>query len=238
MRYTTASEENSLAVTQAAEAMGCRVTRHAGRGQWHQLVIAGNGNRWHPAGAGAWLRRHGIFGQRSHEKRLPDAVFRLPNAQVATLLRHLWATDGSVTLRRAGSRGAARVYFSTCSAGLAGDVAALLLRLGIVARQRVVRSGGTRAVHTVDVSGAAMQQRFIETRGWIRPARRRRRGAASILAERRRHDQCRYLAEGSHAGRAASDAPARRHDPGHGVDARHGVWRQRALPLRAQPGGG
>jgi replicative DNA helicase len=172
MRYTTASEDNSRAVTVAAEAMGCRVTRHAGRGQWHQLVIAGNGNRWHPSGAGAWLRRHGIFGQRSHEKRLPDAVFRLPNDQIATLLRHLWATDGAVSLRRAGSRGAPRVYFSTCSAVLAGDVAALLLRLGIVARRRVVRSGGARAVHTVDVSGAAMQQRFVDTVGGFGPRTR------------------------------------------------------------------
>ena len=36
------------------------MTRHAGRGNWHQLVISGNGNRWHPAGVGAWLRELGV----------------------------------------------------------------------------------------------------------------------------------------------------------------------------------
>ncbi len=85
--------------------MGSTVSRHRGRGQWHQLVIAGNGDRWHPAGVGAWLKALGIFGQRSHEKRLPDDVFRLSNRQVALLLQHLWATDGCIALRKAGSAG-------------------------------------------------------------------------------------------------------------------------------------
>jgi replicative DNA helicase len=65
LRYTTASEANSSAVRDAAEAFGSTVTRYAGRGNWHQLVISGNGNRWHPAGVNAWLRSLGIFGQRS-----------------------------------------------------------------------------------------------------------------------------------------------------------------------------
>ena len=39
----------------------------------------------------------GLFGLRSHEKFVPDWVFALPKEQVALFLRHLWATDGSVT---------------------------------------------------------------------------------------------------------------------------------------------
>jgi len=170
LRYTTASEVNSRAVREAAEAeFGMRVARHAGRGNWHQLVLAGNGNRWHPAGLGLWLRELGIFGQRSHEKRLPEAVFRLDDEQVAVLLRHLWATDGAIFTRRDGSRRAHRVFFATCSPGLAGDVAALLLRLGIVARLRTVVHGANRPVHSVDVSGAEDQRRFLETVGAFGP---------------------------------------------------------------------
>src|SRR4051812_24095640 len=72
LRYTTASEDNSAAVTLAAEReFGCRVKRHAGRGNWHQLVISGNGTRWAPAGVNAWLREIGIWNQRSHDKRVP-----------------------------------------------------------------------------------------------------------------------------------------------------------------------
>jgi replicative DNA helicase len=170
MRYTTASEENSRAVAEAAQgAFGCTVKRYAGRGKWHQLLITGNGNRWHPAGVNRWLRDLGIFGQRSHDKRLPVDVFRFGNLQVGLLLRHLWATDGSISCRSAGAKGSDRVYFSTASEGLARDVAALLLRLGIVARIRSVLKASYRPVFTVDVSGAEQQARFLDSVGAFGP---------------------------------------------------------------------
>jgi replicative DNA helicase len=170
MRYTTASEENSRAVSEAAQGgFGCTVKRYAGRGNWHQLLITGNGNRWHPAGVNRWLRDLGIFGQRSHDKRLPQDVFRFGNAQVGLLLRHLWATDGCISCRSAGSKGSDRVYFSTASEGLARDVAALLLRLGIIARIHTVRKAGYRPVYTVDVSGAEQHARFLDSVGAFGP---------------------------------------------------------------------
>ncbi|MGH8293903.1 MAG: replicative DNA helicase [Steroidobacteraceae bacterium] len=179
--YTTASEKNSEAVRAAAERLGSTVKRYAGRGRWHQLLIGGNGNRWHAAGVGKWLKELGIYGQRSHEKRLPEQVFTLVDEQIALLLRHLWATDGSVTIPPAGARHAARVYFATCSALLAQNVAALLLRLGIVARLRVSPGvPGTRPLHTVDVSGAEFQRRFVETVGGFGP----RAAPIAVLAER------------------------------------------------------
>jgi replicative DNA helicase len=176
LRYCTASEENSEAVAQAARAMGSSVKRIAGRGAWHQLLISGNGDRWHPAGVGAWLKSLGMFGQRSHEKRLPGQVFQLANAQIGLLLRHLWATDGCVSLRRTGAEGSARVYFSTCSETLARDVQALLLRLDIVGRLRMTVQASARPVYSVDVAGADDQRRFLARVGAfgprVEPARR------------------------------------------------------------------
>jgi replicative DNA helicase len=162
LRYCTASADNSDVVTKAAHAFGSTATRVEGRGAWHQLVLGRNGNRWHPAGVGAWLKSLGIFGQRSHEKRIPEQAFALPNRQVALLLAHLWATDGCISLRRPGSRGAARVYFATCSEGLARDVMALLLRLSIVGRLRVTHQSGARPMYSVDVSGTDDQRRFLD----------------------------------------------------------------------------
>ena len=176
IRYTTASEENSDAVRQAAEAMGCTVTRHEGRGNWHQLVLSGNGDRWHPKAVNAWLCGLGIFGQRSHDKRIPSEAFRLADDRVALLLRHLWATDGSIHVRAEGQRGAARVYFATCSEGLARDVAALLLRVGIVGRIRTVRPANGRPVWNVDVSGADQQRVFLDRVGAF--------GSRSLAAQR------------------------------------------------------
>ncbi|MFO0459913.1 MAG: replicative DNA helicase [Burkholderiales bacterium] len=180
MRYTTASEANSDAVRASAEAFGCKVSRHAGQGAWHQLVISGNGDRWHPEGVGRWLKSLGVFGQRSHEKRLPEDAFRLDDAQTALLLRHLWATDGCIHVPPAGRRSAPRVYFSTCSEGLARDVAALLLRFGLVSRLRAVAQREHRPVWTVDVSGAAQQLVFLERVGAFGP----REAPAAVLRDR------------------------------------------------------
>ena len=162
LRYTTASEANSRAVTEAAEALGFRVSRHPGRGSWHQLVIAGNGNRWHPAGVGKWLKALGIFGQRSREKHLPEGIFRLDDDQLALFLRHLWATDGSITLS---ARGRGRIYFSTASRRLVDDVAALLLRFGIQARVKHIVARGGEGWFTADISGGEQQRCFLERVG-------------------------------------------------------------------------
>jgi replicative DNA helicase len=170
MRYTTASDENSRAVTKAAKReFGARVARFEGRGQWHQLLISGNGNRWHPKGANAWFRELGIFGQRSHEKRLPSEVFRLGNRQVALLLRHLWATDGRLFVRKVGTKGGNSVYFATASRGLAEDVAALLLRIGIVARIKQATQEGSRPWFNVSVSATESQAHFLTVVGAFGP---------------------------------------------------------------------
>jgi replicative DNA helicase len=170
MRYTTAAEECSQLVRRAAETeFGMTVTRYPGRGNWHQLVISGNGNRWKPAGINLWLRQLGIFGQRSVEKRVPAGVFKLSDRQVALFLRHLWATDGTISVRKPGQQGGHGVHFSTCSRGLADDVAALLLRLGIVARIQTVTSGYRNPVHMVWVSGVDHQMLFMNTVGSFGP---------------------------------------------------------------------
>jgi len=179
MRYTTANEEHARAVEDAARVeFGARVTRHAGRGNWFQLVIAGNGNRWHPAGVGKWLRELGIHGQRSHDKHVPDEIFQLSDDQLGVFLRHLWATDGCISVRPEGQKGSDRVFFATSSERLARDVAALLLRLGIVARIRAMVPTTGRPVWSVDVSGGNDQLLFLDRVGAFgareAPARRLR----------------------------------------------------------------
>ena len=178
LRYTTASEENSAAVRGAAEMFGCRVTRNDGAGDWHQLLISGAGNRWSAVGVGKWLRDLGIFGQRSHQKQLPGEAFSLPSDQVALLLRHLWATDGAISVRKA-QQGTHKVSFTTCSRRLADDVGALLLRVGIVSRTHAVKVGHYRPVYIVQVSGAESQRAFLREVGAFGP----RCESAALLAE-------------------------------------------------------
>ncbi len=148
--------------------------------------------------------------QRSFEKRVPPGVFRLSNEQVALFLRHLWATDGSIFPRRKGQRGPrGRVYFSSCSRGLAYDVAALLLRFGIVARLKAQEKPSHRVLHTVDVYGVTHQRTFLAAVKGFGP----RRGSAAALSALLEGSQRRMAAlRGTACGGASqfSFSPSRR----------------------------
>ncbi|MDP9066124.1 MAG: replicative DNA helicase [Pseudomonadota bacterium] len=103
--------------------------------------------------------RIAALGQRAAGESLPAEVFRLTDAQIGLLVRHLWARKGRIRPRANG--GGARVVFSTDSEALAGDVAALLLRLGIVGRLRQLRQAGARPVYSVDVTGLEQEALFL-----------------------------------------------------------------------------
>ena len=100
VHYTSNDEEN-LAFVEAAAAAEFGITpRRVAQGNWwHTYLPApyhcthGRGNPLH-----AWFRELGIEDLRSHEKRLPAAMYAADDAEVCLFLRHLWATDGCVWL--------------------------------------------------------------------------------------------------------------------------------------------
>ena len=124
-----------------------------------------------------WMDDLGLFGRRSHEKFVPSEVFSLPKRQIALFLRHLWATDGSIQIRKSGRGG--QVYYATTSRRLADDVARLLLRFGIHARIRIARKTGCRDGYHVDISGGADQKVFLRR---INAHGARGRAGAELLA--------------------------------------------------------
>jgi replicative DNA helicase len=126
----------------------------------------------------AWLDELGVFGLRSHEKRVPEAVFAQPPHSIATFLRHLWATDGCVWL--GGPRQTTNVYYATSSPRLADDVQTLLLRLGIngrITRHDNPKKG--RPQFHVSVTGGTELVRFMEIVGALGATKRR--SASAIL---------------------------------------------------------
>jgi replicative DNA helicase len=110
----------------------------------------------------AWLDGVGVFNLRSGERFVPDVVMTGDERQLALFLRHLWATDGSITKARSK---AVRVRYASTSQRLAIDVQSLLLRLDIRSRVREVPAGRGRAGYTVDVSGRDDQLRFLTVVG-------------------------------------------------------------------------
>lgn len=108
----------------------------------------------------AWLDDLGLFDKRSWEKFIPDQVFALPKQQIALFIRHLWATDGSVTVNKNGRSG--RIYYASTSRVMLDQLSLLLLRFGINTRVRgTTIKGEYRQGYSLDISGRDEQLRFL-----------------------------------------------------------------------------
>ncbi|MFI9640403.1 replicative DNA helicase [Micromonospora sp. NPDC051925] len=166
IRYASRDEENLSAVAEAAKHFGITAVRdeyEAARVTTLRLPDPYRLARGRRNPIAEWLDRLGLFGLRSHEKFLPQAVFSLPKEQVTLFLRHLWSTDGSVHVNRSGRGG--RVCFSSTSRRMLEDISRLLLRYGITARLEVVPVVAHRPQYTLDISGRDDQLRFLREIG-------------------------------------------------------------------------
>jgi replicative DNA helicase len=175
IHYTSADPDNLRAVEEAAAHFGVRPRRVPQRSWTHVYLPAPHRlthGRRNPIAA--WLGDLGLYGRRSFEKFIPAGVFALPDHQIALFLRHLWATDGSVTTRDR----SVRIYYATTSQRLARDVQQLLLRLDLRSRVRTTRKGEHRPAFTVDITGVDDQRRFLEVVGV--------HGARAVACERAR----------------------------------------------------
>jgi replicative DNA helicase len=123
----------------------------------------------------AWLDEElGIYGQRSPEKVIPEAIFRLSLEQIALFLRHLWATDGTISRASSGNRGYV-IYYASTSRELVSQIQHLLLRLSILSTIRVSRKNGYRPTFQLHIQGRTEQSKFLQRVGIF--------GAKSLLTE-------------------------------------------------------
>ncbi len=148
--------------------------RVQGERTWYQVYLPASFPLTHGVRnpVAAWLDELDAFGLRSYEKRVPPKVFEQPPASIATFLRHLWATDGTIV----NSKVYPAVRFDSSSEGLSRDVMSLLLRLGINARvSPVPMPGKGRPSWRVSLSGRPDLQEFLAVVGAVGDRRRRTR---------------------------------------------------------------
>ncbi len=166
IRYASVDEMNLASVAAAARHFGVTAVRDdypQARVTTLRLPAPVKLARGRRNPIASWLDELGLFGLRSHEKFVPPAVFQLCDEQVALFLRHLWATDGSVTVSATGRGG--RIYFGSTSRRLLDDIAALLRRFAINARIHDVTAGPHRPQFTLDISGRDDQMVFLRKIG-------------------------------------------------------------------------
>ena len=167
IRYASIDMHNLTAVTDAAGAFGITPVRDeyaAARVTTLRLPAPYRLARGKRNPIAEWLDDMGLFGARSHEKFVPTSVFHLPKQQIALFIRHIWATDGSVTVNKNGRGG--RIYYASTSRPLVDGLSRLLLRFGISTRvRRATPKGNYRPGYTLDVSGVDDQRRFLQEIG-------------------------------------------------------------------------
>jgi replicative DNA helicase len=166
IRYASTDEANLAAVSDAAQHFGITAVRDdhpAARCTSLRLPSPYRLARGRRNPVAAWLDSLGLFGLRSHEKFVPEAVFSLPDAKLALFLRHLWSTDGCVWWDAA--RNQARIYYASASRQLIDDVAQLLLRFNVTTRVKETRKGTHRTCYHLAIYGSENQRRFLHSVG-------------------------------------------------------------------------
>ena len=165
LHYTSNDPANLDFVEEAARAeFGITARRVQQRTWWHAYLPAPfNCARGRMNPLNVWLRELGIEDLRSYQKRLPAVLHSASNDEVAVFLRHLWATDGNVTV--GGSKTASKVYYASSSRELADGVVLLLARFGIIARMRQVTKAGYRPGYHVTVADGPSLRTFCREIG-------------------------------------------------------------------------
>jgi replicative DNA helicase len=174
IQYTTRELDLAEAVVSlATKVFGDRVRPriHQEKGHsWYQVFIPPSFQLTHGIRnpVRVWLEELGVFGLRSHEKRIPIRVFEQPLEAIAVFLRHLLATDGSITMKRTQNGYYPNLYYASSSQQLAYDVQSLMLRLEINARiMRISQNGKGRDQYHVVVSGNSDLKRFVQLIGAV-----------------------------------------------------------------------
>jgi replicative DNA helicase len=166
LRYASIDEANLEAVTKAALTFGVAAVRDdyaAARVSTLRLRAPFRLTHGKRNPIAEWLDSLGVFDKRSHEKFVPEQLFHVSKRQIALFLKHIWSTDGSVTVNKSGRGG--RIYYASTSRRLVDDLSRLLLRFGISTRVRTVHKSGHRPGYTLDISGSDSQRRFLQEIG-------------------------------------------------------------------------
>jgi replicative DNA helicase len=164
VHYTSQDDDNLTFVENAVAAeFGIRPRRVA-QGNWQHTYLPAPDRLTHGRRNPVvqWFHALGIAGLRSHEKRLPDALYGAADVEIRLFLKHLWATNGCVFLPKPNAeKSTPTIYYSTSSRALADGVTHLLDRLGIATRLYKVRyDKPPRPGFHVVVAGTRDMRRF------------------------------------------------------------------------------
>ncbi|RUM43280.1 MAG: replicative DNA helicase, partial [Desulfurobacterium sp.] len=105
--------------------------------------------------------RLGIRRVRAHEKELPEKLFECDNKKQKLFVKHLWATDGNISI----SKDNVSIYYSSTSKNLIYQLQHLLLRLGILSKIAISKKENYRLTYQLHITDRNNQLKFLKEIG-------------------------------------------------------------------------
>ncbi len=165
--YTSADLENINIVAKTAEKLFKIKPRIVKQENWYHVYLPSpyrlTKGKKHPITI--WFEKLGIKRVRSYEKEIPKVIFSLPKEKIALLLKHIWATDSSISYRKEKSKFNISIYYSTTSKKLAYQLQHLLLKFGIVSIVKITKKENYRLSYNIHITGKTNQEKFLKEIG-------------------------------------------------------------------------
>ena len=129
IRFCTASNSIKQEIERAVNYFDCDLIQYkSNRDIDYNIVKRYNkNNRMYENPVKKVLEKHNLFGKGAHDKRIPEAIFKLSKNDTATFLSRLYATDGWAHTKN----NKQQIGYCSVSRELIADIQHLLLKFGI-----------------------------------------------------------------------------------------------------------
>lgn len=167
--YTSADESNIETVSLAANRLFNIQPKVVKQKNWFHVYLPSpyrvTHGKYHPITL--WFNNLGIERVRSYDKKIPSSIFECDNEEITLFLKHLWATDGNISVKTLkGRKTSASIYYASSSKKLCQQTQHLLLNLGIQSTLSTVPSSrGYRTMYHLLVQGKTHQSSFLKKIG-------------------------------------------------------------------------
>lgn len=168
IHYTSSDLENIKIVEKTSRILFNIDSKIIKQKNWYHIYLPSpyhlTHNKHHPFVF--WLFKNGLKLSKSYEKELPADLLTIPERQVCLFLKHLWSTDGNISLiKTKKEKSNIKIYYSSTSKKLIQQIQYLHLRLGIISTIRVSNKIGYRSNWNLDIQGKENQLKFLKLIG-------------------------------------------------------------------------
>ncbi len=163
IHYTSADTENINIVNQCTKKLFDIEPRIVQQKNWFHAYLPSpyhlTHNKKHPITN--WFKELNIQPVHSYDKIIPEIIFSLSNDQISLFIKHLFATDGNISI----SKNNISIYYASTSYILIEQLQHLMLRFGIQTQIRENKKNNYRICYHLVIQGKNNQINFLTNIG-------------------------------------------------------------------------